>query len=45
GAVSIRRALGKALSGWMAQGLPESEAERIAHQILHRNAEGLYSER
>lgn len=44
GAVSIRRALGGVLSGWMEQGLPEAEAERIANQILHQNAEGLYTE-
>jgi predicted TIM-barrel fold metal-dependent hydrolase len=43
GAVSIRRSLGRVLSNWMEQGLPESEAERIAHQILHQNAERLYS--
>jgi predicted TIM-barrel fold metal-dependent hydrolase len=42
GAESIRRSLGQVLSGWIEQGLPESEAERIAHQILHQNAEGLY---
>ena len=44
GAVSIRRALVQVLSGWVQQGLPETEAERIAHQILHQNAERLYTE-
>ena len=44
GAVSVRRSLGQVLSGWMEQGLPMSEAERIAHQILHQNAETLYVE-
>ena len=44
GAVSIRRALGQVLSCWIQQGLPETEAERIAHQILHQNAERLYTE-
>jgi len=44
GAVSIRRALGQVLSCWIQQGLPETEAERIAHQILHQNAERLYTD-
>jgi predicted TIM-barrel fold metal-dependent hydrolase len=44
GAVSIRRALGQVLSCWIQQGLPETEAERIAYQILHQNAERLYNE-
>ena len=44
GAVSIRRTLVQVLSGWVQQGLPETEAERIAHQILHQNAERLYTE-
>jgi uncharacterized protein len=37
-----RRALGEALEGWGAWGLPDSELELVAERVLYRNALALY---
>ena len=45
GAVSWRRALGGLLTDWVNHdGMPESQAQLIAEQILYKNAEALYAD-